>query len=147
MLLRNPPDPLGFIEPCAPVLYEVAPAGPDWLHEIKHDGWRIIARKDGDRVRLWSRNGRDWTADFPGIVTAIAHLPNDRLVLDGEAAGHAPDGLPDFHALQSPEGRAGAFSTPSTSWCSMARISALSPWIAAAICWPRRCTTRWEGWP
>jgi len=108
MLLRSRPDPLGFIEPCAPVLYEVAPAGPDWLHEIKHDGWRMIARKDGNSVRLWSRNGRDWTADFPGIVTAIAHLPNDRLVLDAEAVGHTPDGVPDFHALQSPEGRTGA---------------------------------------
>jgi bifunctional non-homologous end joining protein LigD len=105
MLLRSRPDPLGFIEPCAPVLYEVAPAGPDWLHEIKHDGWRIIARKNGARVRLWTRNGRDWTADFPDIATAIAHLPNDRMVLDGEAVGHTPDDPPDFHALQSPKGR------------------------------------------
>jgi hypothetical protein len=87
MLLRSRPNPLGFIKPCAPVLYEVAPAGPDWLHEIKHDGWRMIARKDGNSVRLWSRNGRDWTADFPGIVTAIAHLPNDRLVLDARRLG------------------------------------------------------------
>ena len=58
MLLRNPPDPLGFIEPCAPVLYEVAPAGPDWLHEIKHDGWRMVARKDGDRVACGAASAR-----------------------------------------------------------------------------------------
>jgi bifunctional non-homologous end joining protein LigD len=93
MLLRSRPDPLGFIEPCAPVRCDVAPAGPDWSHEVKHDGWRIIARKDGDRVRLWSHNGRDWTADFPAIVAAVAHLPNERLVLDGEVVGYAPDGL------------------------------------------------------
>ena len=105
---RSPAFPARFIEPCAPVLYEVAPAGPDWLHEIKHDGWRMIAPKAGEIVRLWSRNGRDWTADFAGIAAAVAHLPQENLVLDGEAVGHGPDGLPDFHALQGHAGRASA---------------------------------------
>src|SRR3954451_13931698 len=95
----------GFIEPCQPVLSGVVPVGPDWIHELKHDGWRILARKDGDRVRLWSRNGRNWTADFPGIVAALVALPIQSCVLDSEAVTHDQEGWPDFHRLQSKTGR------------------------------------------
>src|SRR5829696_4697815 len=100
-LARDRRAPEGFIQPCVPVLADVAPSGPDWLHEIKHDGYRLIARKDGDRVRLWSRQGRDWTASFAGIAAAIRTLPAASLVLDGEAVAHTSEGLPDFHALRS----------------------------------------------
>src|SRR5215207_1927346 len=80
MLMRSPlardrRRPPGFIPPCQPVVAEKAPAGDGWLHELKHDGFRIIARKEGDSVRLWSRNGRDWTAEFVAIVTALRELP------------------------------------------------------------------------
>ena len=72
MLMRTPPlwarpkrlRPPGFIVPCQPILARAVPAGDGWLHELKHDGFRIIAYKDGDRAGLWSRNGRDWSAEF-----------------------------------------------------------------------------------
>jgi bifunctional non-homologous end joining protein LigD len=46
------------------------PAGPDWIHEIKHDGYRLIVQREGARVRLFNRNGNDWTARYPSIVEA-----------------------------------------------------------------------------
>src|SRR5918993_1458456 len=100
-LARDRRAPSGFIEPGQAVLGAEAPSGPEWIHEIKHDGYRLIARKDGDRVRLWSRNGRDWTNNFAGIAAAIRTLPAASLVLDGEAVAHTYEGLPDFHALRS----------------------------------------------
>ena len=66
------------------------------------------ARKDGDAVRLWSRNGRDWSAEFVAITAAVMALPVTRIVLDGEAVAHCPEGLPDFHALLSRSGAATA---------------------------------------
>jgi bifunctional non-homologous end joining protein LigD len=112
MLMRSPlarerRRPAGFIVPCAPTLRETAPSGPQWIHEIKHDGFRIIARKEGDRVRLWSRNGLDWSADLAAITAGLRALPVDRLVIDGEAVAHCPQGLPDFHGLLG-DGAAGA---------------------------------------
>ena len=56
-------------------------------------------------MRLWSRNGRNWTGDFPGIVAALTALPIQSCVLDGEAVAHNQDGWPDFHRLQSKAGR------------------------------------------
>jgi ATP-dependent DNA ligase len=113
MLMRSPlararRRPAGFILPCQPTLSDTVPSGPLWLHEIKHDGYRIIARKDGDRVRLWSRNGRDWGREFTGIAEAIAALRARELVIDGEACAHCPEGLPDFHSLRGEEGGANA---------------------------------------
>jgi hypothetical protein len=65
MLMRSPlardrRQPPGFIRPCQPVLSLKVPVGDGWIHELKHDGFRVIALKDGDEVRLWSRNGRNW---------------------------------------------------------------------------------------
>jgi ATP dependent DNA ligase domain len=57
--------PAGFIAPCLPTKTDKLPSGSQWLHEIKHDGFRIIARKDGPRVRLYSRPGNDLTHRFP----------------------------------------------------------------------------------
>src|SRR3954464_13621831 len=59
--------PAGFLVPCQPVLAPKAPVGEGWLHELKHDGFRIIAYKDGDRVWLWSRNGRGRAGGFVAI--------------------------------------------------------------------------------
>jgi hypothetical protein len=53
--------PAGFIAPCLPTKTTQLPSGSQWLYEIKHDGFRVIARKDGDRVRLYSRPGNDLT--------------------------------------------------------------------------------------
>jgi bifunctional non-homologous end joining protein LigD len=113
MLMRSPlardrRRPEGFLLPCQPTLAEAVPAGPGWLHEIKHDGYRILARKDGGTVRLWSRNGRDWGRAFRAIAAALHALSADQIVLDGEAMAHCDEGLPDFHGLRSREQAEGA---------------------------------------
>jgi len=66
--------PAGFIAPCLPTKTDKLPSGDLWLHEIKHDGFRVIARKDGDRVRLYSRPGNDMTRRFPLIAEALNWL-------------------------------------------------------------------------
>jgi bifunctional non-homologous end joining protein LigD len=100
--------PPGFIKPCQPILARAVPAGDGWLHELKHDGYRVIAFKDDGRVRLWSRNGRDWSSEFAAITAAMHALPFRRVMLDGEAMAHCLDGLPDFHKLMSRDGQATA---------------------------------------
>jgi bifunctional non-homologous end joining protein LigD len=70
-LARDRRSPPGFIRPCQAIEVETAPAGPEWVHEIKHDGFRIVAHKHGERVRLWSRNDRDWSADFTAITDGL----------------------------------------------------------------------------
>jgi ATP-dependent DNA ligase len=69
LLLRT--LPAGFIAPCLPMTAPRPPSGPLWLHEVKHDGFRVIARKDGERVWLYSRPGNDLTNRFPLIVEAM----------------------------------------------------------------------------
>jgi len=64
----------GFITPCLPTKTDKLPSGDLWLHEIKHDGFRVFARKDGDRVRLYSRPGNDMTRSFPLIAEALTRL-------------------------------------------------------------------------
>jgi ATP dependent DNA ligase domain len=64
----------GFIEPCIPSLAHKPPSGPDWVHEVKHDGYRLIVRRDGETVRLFTRRGYDWTERYPAIVAAAANL-------------------------------------------------------------------------
>jgi bifunctional non-homologous end joining protein LigD len=61
------------------------PSGALWLHEIKHDGFRVVARKDGARVRLYSRPGNDLTWRFPLIVESLARLRSRSCIIDGEA--------------------------------------------------------------
>ena len=68
------PLPLGFVPPCLPTKASQPPTGDAWLHEIKHDGFRVVARKDGDRIRLYSRPGKDLTYRFSLIVEALARL-------------------------------------------------------------------------
>jgi bifunctional non-homologous end joining protein LigD len=68
------PLPRGFVPPCLPTKAPQPPSGDTWLHEIKHDGFRVIARKDGERVRLYSRPGNDLTYRFTLIVDALARL-------------------------------------------------------------------------
>jgi bifunctional non-homologous end joining protein LigD len=75
------------------------PAGGGWIHELKHDGFRILAFKYGDSVHLWSRNGRDWSAEFVAIREAMRALSFKRVMFDGEAVAHCLDGLPHFHRL------------------------------------------------
>ena len=65
--------PAAFIEPCLPCQATKPPAGPSWIHEIKHDGYRIMARRDANgRVQLLTRKGNDFSRRFPRVVAAVA---------------------------------------------------------------------------
>src|SRR5262249_17006435 len=75
--------PAGFVPPCLPTKAQQPPSGPLWWHEIKHDGFRVIARKDGNRVRLYSRPGNDLSYRFPLIVETVARLFNEHIEADG----------------------------------------------------------------
>jgi ATP dependent DNA ligase domain len=86
--------PDGFVEPCAK-----PPAAPGWVHEIKHDGYRLIVRHDGDTPRLFTRRGHDWTGRYPAIAAAAAKLRAKSFTLDGEAVVCGPDGVVVFDAL------------------------------------------------
>ena len=73
-IMRPPSLSAGFIPPCLPSKAPALPSGTMWLHEIKHDRFRVIARKDGPRVKLYSRPGNDLTKRFPPIAEALARL-------------------------------------------------------------------------
>jgi bifunctional non-homologous end joining protein LigD len=104
MLSRSPPSalrPAGFVHPCLPTLSRAVPAGPRWAYEIKHDGFRFICCRDGDRVRVYSRWGKDWSDKVPAIVDALAALPVRSATLDGEGVVVDQRGLTDFERLRS----------------------------------------------
>src|SRR6185436_18901248 len=82
------------------MVVEAPPAGDEWLHEIKHDGYRIVARIEEGEVRLVSRNGKDWTKEFPQVARAVGRLPAGTALLDGEVAAVLPSGHTSFQALQ-----------------------------------------------
>jgi bifunctional non-homologous end joining protein LigD len=90
----------GFVPPCLPTKAPHPPTGEAWLHEIKHDGFRVIARKDGTRVRLYSRPGNDLTQRFPLIVEALVGLHSHSCILDGEAVACDDKGMPCFDRLR-----------------------------------------------
>ena len=90
----------GFIPPCLPTKAQQPPSGDAWLHEIKHDGFRVIARKDGPRVRLYSRPGNDLTQRFPLIVEALARLRSLSCTIDGEAVACGDDGVSSFDHIR-----------------------------------------------
>jgi bifunctional non-homologous end joining protein LigD len=96
--------PAGFILPCNPTLVDHPPKGPDWLHEVKHDGFRILVRKQGAKVTLWSRRANDLTDRLPPIADAVRGLPADEILIDGEAVVFRPDGRSDFVALLTRRG-------------------------------------------
>ena len=75
--------------------------GPDWLHEIKYDGFRLRVERSGDRVRLITRGGYDWTKRYPRIVAAALKNRTKHFVIDGEAVILGVDGYSDFNALHS----------------------------------------------
>jgi bifunctional non-homologous end joining protein LigD len=89
----------GFVEPCFPTRAHKPPAGPDWVHEIKHDGYRLQVRRDGDAVRLFTRRGYDWSGRYPAIVVTAMQLRATSFTLDGEAVVCGPDGIAIFDAL------------------------------------------------
>ena len=82
MLLR---PTFTFIPPALPLPAERPPSGGEWIHEIKHDGYRMMVRRDVSGVRVLTRNGKDWTGRFPTIVQAAAGLKARSCLIDGEA--------------------------------------------------------------
>jgi bifunctional non-homologous end joining protein LigD len=94
------PLPSGFIPPCLPTKAPHPPTGDAWVHEIKHDGFRVIARKGGNRVRLYSRPGNDLTYRFPLIVEALARLRSRSCIIDGEAVACDDNGMPSFDRIR-----------------------------------------------
>jgi bifunctional non-homologous end joining protein LigD len=91
--------PTGFIIPAQPVLASKPPFGADWVHEIKHDGYRIMVRRDGPIVRLYSRNAYDWTVRLTAIAAAAELIKAKSFTIDGEAVVLGPDGLSRFEEL------------------------------------------------
>src|SRR6266550_4411079 len=93
--------PPAWIKPQLAALVTAAPDGPDWLHEIKLDGYRMHARLDAGRVQILTRRGNDWTAKYPAIAEVIAGLPAQNAYLDGELCGVLPDGKTAFNLIQN----------------------------------------------
>jgi bifunctional non-homologous end joining protein LigD len=80
-------DRMSF-EFCLPTKSTIVPDGPDWLHEVKYDGYRPRLERDGDRVRMITRGGYNWTDRYPWIVEAARKIRQKQFVLDGEAVKH-----------------------------------------------------------
>jgi hypothetical protein len=100
---------VGFIEPCLPSPAKALPSGPDWIHEIKHDGFRIMARRDAAGVRLITRKGNDLTRRFPFIAIAVAALPVPSCLIDGEAIVSDEAGLAVFDRIRGHGGTSSPF--------------------------------------
>jgi bifunctional non-homologous end joining protein LigD len=100
--------PSGFIEPCLPTSAQ-PPRGEQWLHEIKHDGFRVICRKAGDHVKLFSRPGNDLSKRFPLIVEAMSRLRVRSCIIDGEAVVCGADGIASFDRTRYRRHDASAF--------------------------------------
>jgi bifunctional non-homologous end joining protein LigD len=90
-----------WIAPCVPTLVRTAPAGPNWLHEIKHDGYRTISVIDRGKVSIYTRRGHDWAARMPSIARALEGLKVRSAVIDGEAIVIGEDGVSDFFTLHA----------------------------------------------
>src|SRR5437588_8618674 len=101
MSLRKRTRPrLGIIEPCLPSPAKAPPCGSDWIHEIKHDGFRIMARRGGAGVRLITRHGHDFTSRFPLAAAAVTALPAHSFLIDGEAICTDEGGLAVFELIR-----------------------------------------------
>jgi hypothetical protein len=98
----------GFVEPCDPTLRDDAPRGPEWVHEVKIDGYRAQLHIRDGQVKVYSRKGYDWTEQFGQIARAAAALAAHDLIIDGEATVLGTTGLPDFQALRRELAKEGA---------------------------------------
>ena len=94
------PLPPGFVPPCLPTKAPQPLTCTARLHEIKHDGFRVIARNDGTRIKLYSRPGNDLTYRFTLIVEALARLRSRSCIIDGEAVCCGDDGMPSFDRIR-----------------------------------------------
>jgi ATP-dependent DNA ligase len=92
--------PARFIEPCLPSPADRPPSGSNWIHEIKHDGYRLMARRDPVGIRLITRRANDWTIRFPLVVEAVNHLTVRSCLIDGEVVCCDERGVSAFHVLR-----------------------------------------------
>ncbi|MDB4936186.1 MAG: ATP-dependent ligase [Labilithrix sp.] len=91
----------GKMQPQLATLVDDVPTHGDWVYELKYDGYRAIATLEDGKVRIASRNGKDWTDHFPGIAEALSHVRAKTAVFDGEIAYVMEDGRTDFQKLQN----------------------------------------------
>src|ERR1700722_11084239 len=104
---RDAPLP-SFVPPPLSRPVEKPPSGPQWVHEIKLDGYRMAARLDNGRVQLLTRTGLDWTAKYPSAIAALANVNVKTAYLDGELCGVDEAGLPSFaHTQAATDGERG----------------------------------------
>jgi len=96
--------PPGFIVPAQPIERDRPPSGARWVHEIKHDGYRLIVRRDGTTVRLRTRRATDYTDRLPVIAAVAAKLKAQSFTIDGEAVVIGPDGRAQFDELRRRDG-------------------------------------------
>jgi bifunctional non-homologous end joining protein LigD len=89
------------IEFCHPIAKKAVPTGPDWIHEVKYDGYRLRVERNGSEVRLISKGGHDYTRRYPWIVETARKIRKTQFVIDGEAVVLGVDGVSDFDALHS----------------------------------------------
>ena len=99
----------GFIEPCLPSPADHPPSGSSWIHEIKHDGYRLMARRDSVGIRLITRRGNDWSDRFPLVIEAVNHLQVRSCLIDGEVVCCDERGLTRFDLLRRRKNEALAF--------------------------------------
>jgi bifunctional non-homologous end joining protein LigD len=90
-----------MFEFCLPTKAASVPDRPNWLHEVKYDGYRLRLERDGDRVRLITRGGYNWTNRYSWIVESALKNRFRQFVIDGEAVVLGVDGVSDFEALHS----------------------------------------------
>lgn len=93
--------PRRTFDPCIPTRGTKVPNRPEWFHEIKHDGYQLIVQREDKRVRLFTRNGYDWSDRFPLVVQAALRNRQSSFVIDGEAVLLGVDGRSDFDGLHS----------------------------------------------
>ena len=93
--------PPAFQPPQLATLVDAVPAGNQWMHEIKFDGYRLLIAAAGDKVTIYTRNGHDWTEKFTPLAEAIAALGLPPCLIDGEVVAYGSDGNPDFSSLQA----------------------------------------------
>lgn len=98
--MRRPDGRLAFIAPMIPTLVPKPPEGDDWIHEVKLDGYRSQIVIDGDDIRIYTKNGLDWSDKYRELVAAARELGVDNAVIDGETIVTNEAGLPDFAALR-----------------------------------------------
>lgn len=97
----RPGKPPADFRPQLATLYKTVPTGDDWLHEIKYDGYRVLAVHRRGRLQLLSRNGLDWTDRLPGLASACRGITATDYVLDGELVALDRSGISDFQELQN----------------------------------------------